>query len=139
MSIHVEPLKLPISTEPDDHIDNIRLRYYQGELRRCEHSRVLLEAPTSSGKTLAYLIRAIEAKGIEPRFGTTVIIYPTNALIWDQAHSLNDLITKLGKKTNITVESDINIRWRSENQNADVDLYVLNGETLAALSQESKS
>jgi len=138
MSIHIEPLKLPISNDPEDHIGKIRLRFYQAQLRRCDHSRILLEAPTSSGKTLAYLIRAIESRGLKPRFGTTLIIYPTNALIWDQARSLSDLIEKLGKKVNVTVESNTDSVWQKENQNADISLYVLNGETLAALSQESK-
>ena len=138
MSIHIEPLKLPISNESEDHIGKIRLRLYQAQLRHCDHPRILLEAPTSSGKTLAYLIRAIESGGVKPRFGTTLIIYPTNALIWDQARSLSDLIEKLGKKVNVTVESNTDLVWRKENQNADVSLYVLNGETLAALSQESK-
>jgi CRISPR-associated helicase Cas3 len=140
MKIHVGPLKLPVSHEPEDVIGDIRLRLYQSQLRYCNHPRVLLDAPTSSGKTLAYLIRAIEARGIEPRFGTTIIIYPTNALTWDQASSLYKLITeKIGKKANLTLESDGDIRRQTEDPNADVDLYVLNGETLAALSQESKS
>lgn len=139
MSIHIEPLRLPYSDDPEDHVGKIRLRLHQAQLRRCNHSRVLLEAPTSSGKTLAYLIRAIESGGIRPRFGTTLIIYPTNSLIWDQARSLIDLIDKLGKTANVTVESNVDIVWRREKENADVNLYVLNGETLAALSQESKS
>jgi CRISPR-associated helicase Cas3 len=140
MKIHVGPLRLPVSHDPEDIIGDIRLRLYQSQLRHCNHPRVLLEAPTSSGKTLAYLIRAIEARGIGPRFRTTIIIYPTNALIWDQAFSLQKLITeKIGKRVNLTVESDGDARWRNENPNADVDLYVLNGETLAALSKESKS
>ncbi|MGQ9719406.1 MAG: type I-D CRISPR-associated helicase Cas3' [Nitrososphaerales archaeon] len=140
MKIHVGPLRLPVSQYPEDIIGNIRLRLYQSQLRRCNLSRVLLDAPTSSGKTLAYLIRAIEARGIDPRFKTTIIIYPTNALTWDQAFSLHTLITQnIGKKANLTVESDGDTRWRTEDPNADVDLYVLNGETLAALSQESKS
>ena len=137
MSIHVEPLKLPLSNNPEDCIGKIRLRLYQAQLRRCDASRILLKAPTGSGKTLGYLIRAIEFGGVKPRFGTTLIIYPTNALIWDQARSLSDLIEKLGKKVNVTVELNTDIAWRKENQNADVSLYVLNGETLAALSQES--
>jgi len=142
MKIHVGPLRLPVSQDPKDILGDIRLRLYQSQLRRCDRSRVLLEAPTSSGKTLAYLVRAIEARGIEPRYRTTIIIYPTNALAWDQASSLRTLITqKIGKKVNLTVEhdeSDKDVRWRTEDPNADVDLYVLNGETLAALSQESK-
>jgi len=140
MKIQVGPLRLPVSDDPEDVVGDIRLRLYQSQLRRCDHPRVLLEAPTSSGKTLAYLIRAIEAKGIDPRFRTTIIIYPTNALMWDQALALKKLISqKIGKKVNLTVESDEDVRWRTEDPNADVDLYVLNGETLAAISQESKS
>jgi CRISPR-associated helicase Cas3 len=141
MRIHVEPLRLPVSEDREDIIGDIRLRLYQSELRRCNHKRVLLQAPTSSGKTLAYLIRAVETRGREPRFRTIVIVYPTNLLTWDQAFSLHTLITqKIGKKANLTAErSDEIIRWRTEDPNADVDLYVLNGETLAALSKESTS
>ena len=139
MSIHVEPLKLPLSNDPEDCIGKIRLRLYQAQLRRCDHSRILLKAPTGSGKTLGCLVRAIEDRGEKPRFGTTVIIYPTNSLIWDQARSLSELIGKLGKKVNITVESKADITWDKESKNADVNLYVLNGETLAALAQQAKS
>ena len=140
MSFNVEPLWLPVSTDPSDQLGDIRLRLYQAELRRCNNRIVLLEAPTSSGKTLAYLVRAVENRRSEPRFGTTVIIYPTNALIWDQARSLYELITaKLGKTANLTVESSLDSGWRTTDGNADVDIYVLNGETLASLSQESRS
>lgn len=138
MSIHIEPLKLPISYNPEDRIGSINLRCYQAQLRRCDYPRVLLKAPTGSGKTLAYLVRAIETKGTM-KFGTVVIVYPTNSLIWDQARSLSELIRKLGKKVNIAIESKNELEWREENSDVDVNLYVLNGETLAAIAEESKS
>lgn len=139
MSIHIEPLRLPLSNDPEDRIGKICLRLYQAQLRHCDDSRILLEAPTSSGKTLAYLTRAIEPEGVTPRFGTILIIYPTNALIWDQARSLSDLIGKLEKKVSLTVESRDDIVWNKKNGNTNINLYMLNGETLAALAQESKS
>jgi|GEM_PF-1157451 len=140
MKIYIGPLRLPVSHDPKDVVGDIRLRQYQSQLRYCEYPRVVLDAPTSSGKTLAYLIRAIEARGEIPRFQTAIIVYPINSLMWDQAFSLHQLITqKIGKKANLMVESEEYVEWRTEQSNADVDIYVLNGETLAALAQESRS
>jgi CRISPR-associated helicase Cas3 len=140
MKIYVEPLRLAVSSDREDRIGDIRLRVYQAQLRRCDDRLVLLDAPTSSGKTLAYLVRAIDP-GTESRFGTTIVVYPTNALTWDQGLSLYELLTrKLDKRVNLTVESDEgDIRWVVEDRNADIDLYVLNGETLAALSQSTNT
>jgi CRISPR-associated helicase Cas3 len=139
MPLTIDRLYLGISDKNDDRIGNIRLRQYQSELRNCEDRVVLLRAPTASGKTLAYLIRAVESGGREPRFGSTIIVYPTNALIWDQAVALNDLLTtKLGKKTNMVVDSD-DIKWEIRDPNADIDLFVINGESLGALAEERKS
>jgi hypothetical protein len=133
--VQVSPLILPVSSNPEDQLGSIRLRLYQSQLRRCSCPRILLTAPTASGKTLAYLLRAIEKP-----FGTTIIVYPTNALMTDQAFSLYNLLTeKLGKRVNLTFEVDDDKQWRSVEVDADVDLYVLNGETLAALAEESRS
>lgn len=140
MKIHVGPLILPVSLDRNDFRGNIRLRIYQSQLLHCNDKRILLEAPTSSGKTLAYLLRALESTERGPRYRTTIIVYPTNALAWDQALSLHTLMTRImGKRVNLTVESNEDTRWRTEDPNAEVDLYVLNGETLAALSQESRT
>lgn len=138
MSIQIQPLKLPLSDKAEDNLGKIRLRHYQAQLRRCESRAVLLKAPTGSGKTLAYLIRAIGVKGEQAKFGTTIIVYPTNSLIWDQARALSQLIGQLGKTVNIAFERDNTIIGQ-RNENADVDLFVFNGETLTAIAQESKS
>jgi CRISPR-associated helicase Cas3 len=138
MSIQIRPLKLPLSDTAVDNLDGIHLRLYQAQLRRCESPVIVLKAPTGSGKTLAYLIRAIGAKGEKARFGTTIIVYPTNSLIWDQARALSQLIKRLGKSVNITFEKDNGI-IEPTNESADVDLFVFNGESLAAIAQESES
>ena len=131
-------LRLPVSEDEEDRFGRLRLRVHQALLRRCSCPRILLEAPTSSGKTLGYLVRALDRELARPQFGTTIIVYPTNALTWDQANALHSLITdKMGRKASLAVESDEEgLRWQTEDTNAEIDLYVLNGETLAALSQE---
>jgi CRISPR-associated helicase Cas3 len=138
MSIQIQPLKLPLSDKAEDNLDEIRLRLYQAQLKRCESPVIVLKAPTGSGKTLAYLIRAIGTKGESAKFGTTIIVYPTNSLIWDQARALAQLIKRLGKSVNITFEKD-NGLTEPTNYGADVDLFVLNGESLSAIAQESKT
>jgi len=138
MSIQIQPLRLPLSDNVADNINGMHLRCYQAQLRNCESPAIVLKAPTGSGKTLAYLIRAIGAKGEPAKFGTTVIVYPTNSLIWDQARALSQLIKQLGKSVNITFEKD-NGFTEPTNDGADVDLFVFNGESLAAIAQESKT
>lgn len=136
MTLNINPLKLPLSRNPEDRLGEIQLRLYQSQLRNCDHPRILLHAPTSSGKTLAYLIRAIETRDLKPRYETTIIVYPTNTLIWDQADALYKLISeKIGKKANLLVESE-EIRWEVEEKGAEIDLFVLNGETLGALAEQ---
>lgn len=137
MTISVAPLKLPVSNDPNDRIGNMRLREYQSRLRRCDSPYILLQAPTSSGKTLAYLTRAVGVGKEDSFFGTTIVVYPTNALIWDQARALHFLITcKLRRKCNLVTEIGDEVKWLSYDDNADVDIFVLNGETLAALAEE---
>jgi len=138
MSIQIQPLKLPLSDKTEDNFGKIRLRLYQAQLRQCESQTILLNAPTGSGKTLAYLIRAIGTHGEQAKFGTTIIVYPTNSLIYDQARALSGLVRQLGKTVNVVFERDNTIVEQNE-KNADVDLFVLNGETLTTIAQESKT
>lgn len=75
---------------------NTKLMVHQVEVKDATEKLVILTSPPSSGKTLANLLRIEEAKA------DTVMLYPTNELIEDQAKSLVDLIQKhLGKKATI--------------------------------------
>jgi hypothetical protein len=132
LEIEIDPLYLQDSTES---AGKFKLRIHQAELRNCNDSCILLEAPTSSGKTLAFLLRSLE------NFDNTVLLYPTNALMWDQAHSISNLIKLLGYRCSIAVEEkEGTITWQDQNMNsADVGLYVINADTLSVLVDKNRS
>lgn len=75
---------------------DLKLMVHQNEMMNAEESLLLLVAPTSSGKTLANLLR------IEKAATDAIMIYPTKELINDQACSLRNLIQdKLQKEARI--------------------------------------
>ncbi|PSN88301.1 hypothetical protein B9P99_05955, partial [Candidatus Marsarchaeota G1 archaeon OSP_B] len=60
----------------DESFAGINLRKFQSDVLKSSSPVIVLDAPTGSGKTLAYLVKALKEN-----FGSTVIVYPTNALI----------------------------------------------------------
>jgi len=138
MSAIIKPLMLPLSDDPDDAFGGVRLRRYQAMVRKCTAPRILVSAPTGSGKTLAYLSRALKPSEGEP-YHTLIIVYPTNALIWDQTQALKKLLTSVFNLKVTTVSADNLTDLEEQPSEGDVMLLVANGETLAALAQEAKS
>jgi DEAD/DEAH box helicase len=132
LEIEIEPLYLQDSTET---AGKFKLRTHQAELRNSNDPCILLEAPTSSGKTLAFLLRSLE------NFDNTILLYPTNTLMWDQAHSISNLISLLGYSCATAVEEkESTITWQDQNVNsADVGLYVINADTLSVLVDNNRS
>lgn len=133
LSIVVEPLELKCSEEI---VGNTVLMAHQSELLHCDAPSVILDAPTSSGKTLAYLLRAVK------NYDTSIIIYPTNALMWDQEKAMEDLLKGLGYEVFAAVEEkNGKIQWpqREPSKETDVSLIVVNGESLTALSESEGS
>jgi ATP-dependent helicase YprA (DUF1998 family) len=131
--IKLKPLLLQNSSE---YVGKFRLRQHQHDLRHCSARNVLIESPTASGKTMAFLLRAIE------NYDNTIILYPTNALMWDQARSMTSMIRSLGYSCSTAVEEkDGTILWQEDNNmsQAEVGLYVINSETLAVLADKNRS
>jgi hypothetical protein len=132
LEIEIDPLYLQDSNE---YAGKFKLRSHQSELRNSNDPAILLEAPTSSGKTLAFLLRSLE------HFDNTIVLYPTNALMWDQARSIATLIGLLGYRCSIAVEErEGTITWQGENVgSSDVGLYVISADTLSALIEKTHS
>ncbi|MEM3078410.1 MAG: type I-D CRISPR-associated helicase Cas3' [Nitrososphaerales archaeon] len=132
LKLEVNPLYLEDS---DEYAGKYKLKKHQAELRHSDEHAILVEAPTSSGKTLAFLLRSLE------HFDNTIILYPTNALMWDQARSISSLIESLGYRCSVAVEEKEGVlTWRNEGMDyANVALYVINGDTLGVLADENHS
>jgi CRISPR-associated helicase Cas3 len=133
IEIKIRPLLLQNS---DEFIGKIRLRQHQYQVRHCNARNILLESPTASGKTMGFLLRAIE------NYDNTIVLYPTNALMWDQARSMASIIRLLGFSCAVAVE-EVNgkIRWQEDSNitQEDIGLYVINSETLGVLADKNRS
>jgi len=80
-------------------INGIRLRRFQEELFDSlgKYSRILLRAPTGSGKTFTLLLGAIKSY-LEKNLYPVVGIYPSRALVYDQARSIQETLQRIGFK-----------------------------------------
>jgi Distinct helicase family with a unique C-terminal domain including a metal-binding cysteine cluster len=80
-------------------INGIRLRRFQEELFDSlgKYSRILLRAPTGSGKTFTLLLGAIKSY-LEKNLYPVVGIYPSRALVYDQARSIQETLQRMGFK-----------------------------------------
>ncbi|ADX82111.1 DEAD/DEAH box helicase [Sulfolobus islandicus] len=78
-------------------INGIKLRKFQEELFDSlgKYDRILLRAPTGSGKTFTLILGAIKSY-IEGTLYPVVGIYPSRALVYDQARSVNETLTRMG-------------------------------------------
>lgn len=132
LKLEVDPLYLE---DADEYAGKYKLKKHQAELRHSDERTILVEAPTSSGKTLAFLLRSLE------HFDNTIILYPTNALMWDQARSISSLIESLGHRCSVAVEEKEGVLvWQNESIDyANVALYVINGDTLGVLADKNRS
>lgn len=110
----------------DKKLGEIRLMEHQEKARFCEDKMVILDAPTSSGKTLAILIRFTESEG------NGMMLYPTNELIKDQGRGIKELFDKIGiSSIVIPLEEDIG----AMPDNLDVIIAVVTGDTLEGLAK----
>lgn len=90
----------------------------------------LVESPTGSGKTVT---AAFPAAHFDE---SSIFVYPTNALLEDQAESLGRMLSDMGKKVYIIDGSDYWIP--QEVSDAEVVIVVLNGDTLTAMQKKFK-
>lgn len=80
-------------------VNGIKLRKFQEELFNSlgQYDRILIRAPTGSGKTFTLLLGAIKSY-LEKTLYPVVGIYPSRALVYDQAKSVRETLLKMGFK-----------------------------------------
>ncbi len=123
LNLTIEPAYIPYSGE---RLGEIMLMKHQQQARLADEKMVVLDAPTSSGKTLAMLTRFME------KDGNGVMLYPTNELIKDQGRSIKDLFDGIGISSMvIPMSADI----ADVRDDLDVIIAVVTGETLEGLAQ----
>lgn len=78
-------------------INGVRLRKFQEELFDSlgQYKRILLRAPTGSGKTFTLILAAIRSR-LETQYYPIVGIYPSRALVYDQARSICEALRRMG-------------------------------------------
>jgi len=84
----------------DTAINGVRLRKFQEELFDSlgKYNRILLRAPTGSGKTFTLILGAIKSY-LERNLYPVVGIYPSRALVYDQARSVMETLKRMGLKS----------------------------------------
>ncbi|MFP3242218.1 DEAD/DEAH box helicase [Caldisphaera sp.] len=82
-------------------INGFRLRKFQEELYDSlgKYKNVLLNAPTGSGKTFTLILGAIKS-AIQGSYPPVVGIYPSKALVYDQARSVRKTLRNMNLKEN---------------------------------------
>lgn len=122
LDLIIEPAYIPYSGE---RLGNLTLMEHQREAKDSDEKLLILDAPTSSGKTLAMLARFMETRG------NGVFLYPTNELIKDQGRGIQDLLNEIGiTSTIVPLEKEV------EGVEADVDVIipVVTGDSLEGLA-----
>ena len=78
-------------------INGVRLRKFQEEVFDSlgKYKRVLLRAPTGSGKTFTLVLGAVKSF-LEASLYPVVGIYPSRALVYDQARSVKETLIRMG-------------------------------------------
>lgn len=80
-------------------VNGIRLRKFQEELFYSlgKYKRILIRAPTGSGKTFTLILGAIKSY-LDLNLYPVVGIYPSRALVYDQARSVRETLLRMGFK-----------------------------------------
>lgn len=122
LNVTIEPAYIPYSEEK---LGNLTLMEHQSEAKNSGEKLIILDAPTSAGKTLAMLSRFVETDG------NSIFVYPTNELIKDQGKGIKDLLNKIGVSSKIVpMEEDINVE-----DSTDIIIAVVTGESLEGLAE----
>lgn len=78
-------------------INGVRLRRFQEEVFDAlgKYRKVLLRAPTGSGKTMTLVLGAVKSC-LEGSLYPVVGVYPSRALVYDQARSVRESLKRMG-------------------------------------------
>jgi CRISPR-associated helicase Cas3 len=98
---------------------------HQAEALESDEKLIIVNAPTSSGKTLAMLARFLCTHD------HAIFVYPTNELIVDQANGISELLAKLGVKSVVIPMEEDNTQYGEIE--GDIIIAVVNGESLEGL------
>lgn len=123
LNLTIEPAYIPYSSE---RLGEIMLMKHQQQARLADEKMVILDAPTSSGKTLGMLTRFME------KDGNGVMLYPTNELIKDQGRGIKDLFDTIGISSKLIPIGEDPAEVRDD---LDVVIAVVTGETLEGLAR----
>ena len=116
--------------EGDAIINGIRLRRFQEELFNSlgKYRRILLRAPTGSGKTFTLILAAIKSR-LEAQYYPVVGIYPSKALVYDQARSICETLRKMGlRQYENRFIGDIVINGENKGS-TELNIYVVTSES----------
>lgn len=123
LNLTVEPAYIPYSEE---RLGDITLMEHQKVAKDSDEKLIILDAPTSSGKTLAMLTRLMETQG------NGMFLYPTNELIKDQGRGIKELFDRIGVKSVV-----VPLEEETGDIEGDVDIVVavVTGESLEGLAK----
>lgn len=123
LNLIIKPAYIPYSKE---RLGNLKLMEHQKETKNSSEKLLILDAPTSSGKTLAILARFIVTNG------DGIFLYPTNELIKDQGRNIKDLLNKIGTTSKIIpMEGEV----ESIEADTEVIIAVVTGDSLEGLAK----
>ena len=122
LQVYIPPAHIPYSEK----YRGLKLMEHQSEMKEAKEKLVILDAPTSSGKTLAMLVRLIECGG------NGLFLYPTNELITDQANAIKDLLEKMNISSVVLPSNGI---LSTELSSEDVVIFVATGESLEGIAR----
>jgi len=105
----------------------IELMRHQQELREANERLIIVDAPTSSGKTLAMITKIIDSGG------HAVFVYPTNELIRDQGRSIAELIRRAGRRPVIVPMED---EVEEGAEKGDVIIATVSGDALEGVARK---
>ena len=126
LTLHIKPAYIPFA---DESCEGIRLMEHQQAVLEAEEKLVILDAPTSSGKTLAMLARVLKSDG------NGLFLYPTNELITDQANGLKKLLERMGKESTVLPLVEGSERSVELREDVDVVIAVATGDSLEGIAR----
>lgn len=126
LTLHIKPAYIPFA---DESCEGMRLMEHQQAVLEAEEKLVILDAPTSSGKTLAMLARVLKSDG------NGLFLYPTNELIIDQADGLKKLLERMGKRAAVLPLVEGSERSVELREDVDVVIAVATGDSLEGIAR----
>ncbi len=91
ITVHLKPLYIPFSNES---FGKYRLLENQYDLLRSTNRILVIDSPTSSGKTLGIIAKLLKREPTSKKLNG-ILVYPTNELIRDQLNNIKKYLTDM--------------------------------------------